>query len=523
MPSHKESISDSEVNESSDVASRSHRVPWAKQWVLIVFVAAVGILGLWLTKEIPVRSLIQIGGDEHFEVTKSVLWAHGYILYKTIWNDQPPLYTVVMGFLFRLFGSSIGVARVLAMAFGLSLLTAFFLLLNRRHGLLAACVGTLCLLAAPHVLALCISAMLEVPAMATAFWSIYVICVWKDTNNVVYLVVSAAIMALAFQIKLTAGLLSSVVFVEIIQSSSAFEMNQIRRQLQYLAVWSVSCLIGFFALGFILGSGYAQALTSHFSQSTIHSEAAHKFAPSLGMFLVHKDGLFGTIIGIVTSALYKDTRRSLIPVLVLLCAVALVHAVHRPYWDYYYLHFALPMCWLTGIGFSNLFHSDADAGHQFRTIFTAIRISAVGLMLFLGGIVCGNRLISEIDHLKNLPRIEDSPLIATMKAYAPKTKWVYTTSTIYPFHAKLLVIPELAVLPSKRFWSEEISDDQIWNIVKRYQPEQILLAQSVPKSGEEFLETNYIKQYDDEMYRLYVWKSLLGKSEDPATHEPGNK
>ncbi len=84
-----------------------------------------------------------------------------------------------------------------------------------------------------------------------------------------------------------------------------------------------------------------------------------------------------------------------------------------------------------------------------------------------------------------------------MKHYAPNTKWVYTRSTMYPFHAGLLVIPELAVLPGKRFWSGQISEQQVWETVERYLPEQLLLS-NVTETGarfpnQAFLETNYVE------------------------------
>jgi hypothetical protein len=34
--------------------------------------------------------------------------------------------------------------------------------------------------------------------------------------------------------------------------------------------------------------------------------------------------------------------------LTLLATVSAVHAIHRPWWNYYYLHFAIPIPWLAG-------------------------------------------------------------------------------------------------------------------------------------------------------------------------------
>jgi hypothetical protein len=55
--------------------------------VLGLAALAVGAAG-------PLRTALQIGMDEHFQVIKSLLWAKGLSLYGQVWNDQPPLHTV---------------------------------------------------------------------------------------------------------------------------------------------------------------------------------------------------------------------------------------------------------------------------------------------------------------------------------------------------------------------------------------------------------------------------------------------
>ena len=83
----------------------------------------------------PVLTAVEIGMDEHYEVIKGLLWAKGFSLYHQVWNDQPPLYTVLLGLCFKSFGATIAVARLLAVAFGLSLLAACGVLTGRRCAL----------------------------------------------------------------------------------------------------------------------------------------------------------------------------------------------------------------------------------------------------------------------------------------------------------------------------------------------------------------------------------------------------
>lgn len=58
-------------------------------FIVAVLLGAFFLLQSW----IPLRSAVQIGADEGFEVAKATLCLHGHRLYSEVWNDQPPLHT----------------------------------------------------------------------------------------------------------------------------------------------------------------------------------------------------------------------------------------------------------------------------------------------------------------------------------------------------------------------------------------------------------------------------------------------
>ena len=133
----------------------------------------------------------------------------------------------------------------------------------------------------------------------------------------------------------------------------------------------------------------------------------------------------------------------------------------------------------------------------------------------------GARLLAEVQRLRAMPRVTDSGVVTKMQQYAKDTRWVYTRQTIYPFHAGLLVIPELAVLPSKRFWSGQITEEQIWATVKHSRPEQLLLSESEVASGvREFIESGYDPVYRDGALTLYVSKKLAAERDSEIERAP---
>jgi hypothetical protein len=89
---------------------------------------------------------------------------------------------------------------------------------------------------------------------------------------------------------------------------------------------------------------------------------------------------------------------------------------------------------------------------------------------------------------------------------------VYVQPVIYPFHAGLPVPPELAVVMLKRYWSGQITPEQIVETCRRYKPEQLLLYRSrVGNEWKELLTANYRTAYQDTNHVLYVSKEILAE------------
>jgi hypothetical protein len=124
------------------------------------------------------------------------------------------------------------------------------------------------------------------------------------------------------------------------------------------------------------------------------------------------------------------------------------------------------------------------------------------------------RLEANIRSFRQSPRADQSPLLAKMKQFAPNTRWVYSQRVIYPFQAGLPVPPEIAVVVLKRYWSGQITPEQIVEVCRRYQPEQLVLYK-VRAGGEwkELLAAEYLPVYEDTNCVLYVAKRIWGSHE----------
>jgi len=78
--------------------------------------------GTVLCLMVPLRTALEFGADEGYELMKAFLVSLGHPLYREVWNDQPPLHTELLALLFRVFGASAYVGRLLSVGFAMALL-----------------------------------------------------------------------------------------------------------------------------------------------------------------------------------------------------------------------------------------------------------------------------------------------------------------------------------------------------------------------------------------------------------------
>src|SRR5207249_9829226 len=122
-----------------------NRVGYRALVVLAVLLAAFIVLQF----SIPMKTVIQIGADEGFELAKATLCLKGYQLYTEIWNDQPPLHTFLITQVLTHVSPSILGPRLVTSVFTMILLTFIFFISLRISGILVAALATALLVASP--------------------------------------------------------------------------------------------------------------------------------------------------------------------------------------------------------------------------------------------------------------------------------------------------------------------------------------------------------------------------------------
>jgi 4-amino-4-deoxy-L-arabinose transferase-like glycosyltransferase len=443
--------------------------------------------GLALLLLVPWRTAYRLGMDEGFELMKALLVSQGHRLYGAFWNDQPPLHTELLALLFRVFGPSAGVGRLLSVGFAALLVAALYSLARRGSNRLAGVLAVALLASASEVLKLSVSAMLELPAFALALAAVWAWYQWTDDRSRGWLAASGALMGCALQVKFTAGLLlpawAVAWWIKLGSDRLDRSPEPDRRRLGWWEVllW-LGCAAGAFGLVVVLwyGPGAWEMMTaSHFSAATRASAAAGGLSFSLDAMREDAGLVFLALPGLFLQLFLR--RRELWFPVAWLGTAFLVHWQHRPYWSYYHLHFAIPLAWLGGAGliegFRWIWRRLPPVGGRGWWLPGAAWVAwsvvfAAGLSLAL------EKAAWELGRLRAARPAIEEPSVQRLQAHGVAARWVFTDDLLAAFWAGLPIPPELAVIPWKRLWSGQLTPEQVRAALERHRPELILLSDS---------------------------------------------
>src|SRR6266498_1053570 len=169
---------------------------WCRRPVVIL---ALLLIAFFLIQScLPLRTAVQIGADEGFELAKATLSLKGYRLYTEVWNDQPPLHTFLIKQILKHISRSILGPRLVTTGFALVLLTSIFLICLRIGGLKVASLTTALLVGSPGFIELSASCMLEIPALAPAVAALGLLLICSQTKGSIADVLAGALFGIAF-------------------------------------------------------------------------------------------------------------------------------------------------------------------------------------------------------------------------------------------------------------------------------------------------------------------------------------
>jgi hypothetical protein len=502
--------------------------PKASLWLLVLLV----LFGLaqW---SLPLRTAVQIGADEGFELAKVTLCLHGHQLYTEVWNDQPPLHTFLVTQLVKYVSHSVLVPRLVTSFFTVIMLISMFLLVLRFSGLAAAVIAVAILLASPGFLELSASCMLEIPALAMAVGALCVLANWP-AGKALPVVVAGVLFGAAILIKLISLIWIPLAVLLICQRMTASRPDAgsvalfpslfstlkspsfIRHSLLFMGALAAAAL----AIDWLVDDGafwlnFQQSWQSHFSAATSSaygSASEHRF--DWMIFLRNWDTTIPAVIGGIFALSKIKTNASLIMPMVWLLWSLLVFSNHTPWWPYYYIHLALPLSWMAALGFLWLSENrlaKAPPISKRRTKPKQRVPVALTELLCLGACMwMVARVYYEMIGVKTQPKTFSSLVIMETQRYRPYAHWLYADDIALSYYADIPMPPSLAVVPLKRLWSGGMTGDLLAEEFDRYRPELAILNNAAPPVPfHDLLDSNYRLVYQDDRYQLFASTNII--------------
>jgi hypothetical protein len=459
------------------------------------------------------RNFFEFSLDEGLNLMKAMLLKQGYSLYGEIWSDQPPLLTYLTLLVFRFWGFEAAPVRLMVLFTSSMLLWAAFEYMRLVWGNASALIGVILIALLPKYLILSVSVMEGLPAISFAMVALLALAFWHKRHRYLFLVLSAIALSLSILIKLFTGLLAPVFVTGILIGGLAnFRIERSWRDLLLPpAVWILVFGIVAAGLGLALTGmeNLPQLLETHLDASG--SEAFDQVIYTINYFL--KPLWYLIFLALVGTLITIRSRLWLGLYPLAWIGVAYVSLYfHRPVWVHHQLLITIPAATLASIAIYEALSWSVEIfrPHIHWNTGTAVRVAALsGLILLVFTI----RQFEPYSLLRpNIPVATDSlelgedteKFVKRMVQYAPQSKWVITDLPMYAFKSGLPVPPNLAVFSLKRFASGNLTENDIIQSIKEYNPEQILLGRQDYPLIEDFLKERYTIIYTKGMVELYL-------------------
>lgn len=209
----------------------------------------------------------------------------------------------------------------------------------------------------------------------------------------------------------------------------------------------------------------------------------------------------------------------------------LVFSFHKPWWQYYYIHNALPLCLCAAVGVIGAWRKamsrppqsiavsrvqvsprNGTATKRARNSTRLFRL-VVGAYILCAGPWMAGRVYLQVSGIRHSPQTYSSLVLKEIERFKPLTQFMFTDQPVYSFHSRVPLPPNLGILSLKRFWTGDMTTARLVAELEAGKPGLILLGNSArERPYQEVLDREYRLVYQDGSDSLYAHRSIAGKA-----------
>lgn len=493
-----------------------------KEWLygltIVVFLAC---FVLWTAPHLDefVRS-----DDEGNDLMKARMLREGYVLYRDIWSDHPPLFTLLLAGAFALFGESVLVARGIAVAFGcLSLISTAWIgrLLGGRLSSLAAMAF---LALSPRFFSSSRTVIIDLPAQALGSVALACGLMALHTKRDAWLLAAGLGLSASLMIK-PIGAFLFVPLALIVwfrgRSHGATRWCRWGKRVVLLTLsvtiplLMVFCLFaGPLLIQQVVGTYYQRQQVLDFHWSEVRREIADHLSKGGVLYWA---GLFLALYGLTLS--WRDRDRKEIVASVWLLTAVIAVCSQTPLRARYFVMVSSPVAALLSRGLH-------EATRRIRLFWATPRrrrysplVAALAIVPFAWGIIGGIRT-ALAETCEEHPAEEEA--VAILRSLCTPDNYVISDDGMLTFRAGVLTPPELSVISGRRIETGQLTVQTLIAASHKYRPEAIVLWEKRLTHLSEYAE--WVNQHYclarawGDSRRLYSACRILSQSQGLGVH-----
>ena len=469
----------------------------------------------------PYSEQFEFSTDEGINLMKAMLVKMGYPLYSQIWSDQPPLFTYMLVLVFNILGLKVGAGRFLVLLLSSGLIWAAFQFMRLVWGNGYALAAALLLFLLPKYMILSVAVMVGLPALTFAMVSMLALALWHKQRKPIWLILSALTLGISVLVKLFTGFLAPIFVLGLVIN----EYTRMRSFKSWRKIFGPAFLWGVIFTGFTVALGLAlvgpgnvsQLIEPHLAATAVPDFRNSEILTINWHLRQALSILFLALVG--TTITFRSKKWLTLYPLAWMVTAYLLLATHTPVWEHQQLLVTIPAAML---GAMAVYEGAQLAYQMVKSYYTSGKRSLLRTVAFLGLFVLlfTFRTQEPISLLRPTPSLTNSnfelgPLIekffTKMTKFAPETHWVVTDLPMYAFRARLPVPPNLAVFSQKRVETGNLTEEQLLETIKEWNPEQVLLGRFQFPRVEAYLRQDYRIVHATANIKLYIRRDLGGE------------
>jgi 4-amino-4-deoxy-L-arabinose transferase-like glycosyltransferase len=426
----------------------------------------------------PMHTVFEYNVDEGIELARADLLDHGFTLYSRTYDDQPPLFTALIPYWWRLAGKTVDASRLLVFLFTCVLVWAFYNSLRLLSGKSGALAGSIFLLSSLIFLRLGVSFMAGIPSLALAMVSVYCLVLYQRAPRPALLAISAAFLALSMHIKFFTAFLVLPCLFWLAWTGRKRGKNALlsplatgpwrRVHLRRPLAWLATLLAVYAFIVFLFFHPRYELFVGQLFKPHMQRFPAPTARMPLMALMAAQDIDIVLLAGLGLAIGFFRKKAAVFFPFSWLCLALFILSCHRPVWNHYYVLLSIPLCWLAGTAVGSMWKMLALPGPSWkRALGAALCLLFLLPALMLFPYKCERTWKSLCDPEATPP---ETKVIETVRSQKQRIRWLLTDRPIFAFRAGVLTPPQAPIYTEKArsFFNASLLDT--------YTPEMVLWA-----------------------------------------------